>query len=158
MKKKLVIAVLALLFAAVAASAQPRAFGLRFASGLEISYQHNLGSTHQGANFFEFDAGVMGYTNYPGYRLSAIYDFTVLRFPLLGGNFNMALGPGLTLGMYDKSKFMGGLVFQYAVNYDFGSIPVSVGIDTRPCFVFTAEGATMSFKELVPMASLRWRF
>ncbi len=158
MKSKIVIAVLAVLLAGFTAAAQPRAFGLRFASGLEISYQHNLGSTHQGANYLEFDAGVMGYTNYPGYRLSAIYDFTILRFPMLGGNFNMAIGPGLTLGMYDKSKFMGGLVVQYAVGYEFGSLPLSIGVDTRPCFVFTAEGATMSFKELIPMASLRWKF
>ena len=129
-----------------------------FRSGLEISYQHNLGSTHQGANFFEFDAGVMGYTNYPGYRLSAMYDFDLLSWHFLGGDWNMFLGPGVTLGMYDKSKFMGGLVVQYGISYDFVAIPLSIGVDTRPCFIFTADGATMSFKEMIPMASLRWKF
>ena len=156
--KKIVIAALALLLVSFTVSAQPRAFGVRFGAGLEISYQHNLGSTHQGPNYFEFDAGVMGYTNYPGYRLSAMYDFTLLRFHFLWGDWNMALGPGVTLGMYDKSKFMGGLVVQYALTYDFPTLPISLGIDTRPCFIFTDQGAVMSFKETIPMASLRWKF
>ena len=156
--KKFLVAALALLFVSFTLSAQPRAFGVRFGAGLEISYQHSLGSTHQGDNFFEFDAGVMGYTNYPGYRLSAMYDFTLLSFHFIGGDWNMYLGPGLTLGMYDKSKFMGGLVVQYGLAYDFVSIPLSIGIDTRPCFIFTDQGATMSFKETIPMASLRWKF
>ena len=155
--KKIIIAFV-LLLASVALGAQPRSFGVRFGAGLEISYQHNLGSTNQGANFFEFDAGVMGYTNYPGYRLSAIYDFTLLKFHFLLGDWNMSLGPGVTMGMYDKSKFMGGVVVQYALTYDFPTLPISLGIDTRPCFIFTDQGAVMSFKELVPMASLRWRF
>ena len=156
--KKIVLAALALLLVSYTLSAQPRSFGVRFGAGLEISYQHNLGSTHQGANFFEFDAGVMGYTNYPGYRLSAMYDFSLLSWHFLGGDWNMFLGPGVTLGMYDKSKFMGGLVVQYGISYDFVSIPLSIGVDTRPCFIFTADSATMSFKEMVPMASLRWKF
>ena len=157
MKKKIVI-VIVLLLAGLALNAQPRSFGLRFGAGLEISYQHNMGSSHQGANFFEFDAGVMGYTNYPGYRLSAMYNFTLLSFYFLGGDWNMYLGPGLTFGMYDKSKFMGGLVAQYGLSYDFPTIPLSIGVDTRPCFVFTEKGATMPFKELIPMASLHWKF
>ncbi len=156
--KKIVLAALALLLVSFTLSAQPRAFGVRFGAGLEISYQHNLGSTHQGPNFFEFDAGVMGYTDYPGYRLSAMYDFNILSFHFLGGDWNMALGPGVTLGMYEKSKFMGGLVLQYGLSYDFPTIPLSIGIDTRPCFIFTNKGAVMSFKETIPMASLRWKF
>lgn len=156
--KKIVIAVLALVLAAFVAGAQPRSFGLRFGGGLEISYQHNLGRTVQGPNYLEFDAGVIGYTNYPGYRISAIYDFCLLSFNFIGGEWNMTLGPGIALGMYDRSKFMGGLVVQYGLSYDFASIPLSIGIDTRPCFIFSADGATMSFKEMIPMASLRWKF
>ncbi|MBR6457230.1 MAG: hypothetical protein IKS71_01400 [Bacteroidales bacterium] len=155
--KKIVIAFV-LFLSSLALSAQPRSFGVRFGAGLEISYQHNLGSTQQGANFFEFDAGVIGYTDYPGYRLSAMYDFTLMKFHFLGGDWNMALGPGVTLGMYDKSKFVGGLVVQYALSYDFPTLPISVGIDTRPCFIFSSKEAVMSFKEMIPMASLRWRF
>lgn len=156
--KKIILAAVVLLCAGLVATAQPRSFGLRFGGGLEISYQHNLGRSSQGPNFMEFDAGVMGYTNHPGYRISAIYDFTLLNFVFLGGDWNMYLGPGLTIGMYDRSKFMGGLVVQYGLSYDFAAIPLSIGIDTRPCFIFSADGATMAFKEMVPMASLRWKF
>ena len=156
--KKFILAAVVLLFAGFVASAQPRAFGLRFGAGLEISYQHNLGASNQGPNFLEFDAGVMGYTDRPGYRISAIYDFDLLSFYFIGGEWNMYLGPGIALGMYDKSKFMGGLVVQYGISYDFATIHLSIGIDTRPCFLFSADGATMSFKELIPMASLRWKF
>lgn len=157
MKKIAIIAVM-LLLAAFVSGAQPRSFGLRFGAGLEISYQHNLGSSLQGPNFFEFDAGVMGYTNYPGYRLSAIYDFTLLSRYFLGGDWSLFIGPGLTLGMYDKSKFMGGLLMQLGISYDLEAIPLSIGIDTRPCFIMTNDSATLSFKELIPMASLRWKF
>ena len=53
MKKIILIAALALGFA-VAATAQPRALGVRLGNGGEISYQHTLG----GANFLEVDGGL----------------------------------------------------------------------------------------------------
>lgn len=155
--KKFILAAAVLLLMGISLGAQPRSFGLRFGAGLEISYQHNLGNTAQGPNFLEFDAGVMGYTNYPGYRITAAYDFTILHFGLLGGDFNMFIGPGVTVGMYDKSKFMGGLVAQFGVSYDF-SFPLSIGIDTRPCFILSGDGASVAFKEMIPMVSLRWKF
>ena len=49
MKKIILVAALVLGFA-VAASAQPRAIGVRVGNGGEISYQHQLGS-----NFLEGD-------------------------------------------------------------------------------------------------------
>ena len=52
MKKIILVAALVLGFA-VAASAQPRAIGVRIGNGGEISYQHQLGR-----NFLEVDGGL----------------------------------------------------------------------------------------------------
>ena len=52
MKKVILVAALVLGFA-VAASAQPRAIGVRIGNGGEISYQHQLGR-----NFLEVDGGL----------------------------------------------------------------------------------------------------
>ena len=53
MKKIILIAAMICGFA-VAASAQPKALGLRFGYGAELSYQHNVA----GANFIEADLGL----------------------------------------------------------------------------------------------------
>ena len=59
MKKIILVAALVLGFA-VAASAQPRAIGVRIGNGGEISYQHQLGQ-----NFLEVDGGLgLGEANY----------------------------------------------------------------------------------------------
>ena len=52
MKKIILVAAMMLGFA-VAASAQPRAVGIRIGNGGEVSYQHQLGR-----NFVEVDAGL----------------------------------------------------------------------------------------------------
>ena len=78
MKKLLSVLVLSLALG-TAAFAQPKSFGLRVGPGLEISYQHTV--NHK--QFVEVDAGVLGISEYPGFRLSAAYDLTILYFRLL---------------------------------------------------------------------------
>jgi hypothetical protein len=51
--KKIILAAALVLGFAVAASAQPRAIGVRIGNGGEISYQHSMGS-----NFLEVDGGL----------------------------------------------------------------------------------------------------
>ena len=152
--KKIIAAVAALMLPVLAFAAQPKSFGLRMGPGLEISYQHQMNASQ----FLEFDAGVIGFSDYPGFRLSAAYDFDVLSFELLRGEFNMFIGPGLSAGMYDKSLFAAGLMVQYGVSYAFPGVPVSIAIDTCPTLWFSADGAILKAKSLTPMFSLRWDF
>ena len=42
--KKFILVLAATVLAAVAVSAQPRAIGARFGYGIEVSYQHSLGT------------------------------------------------------------------------------------------------------------------
>ena len=153
MKKLLSVLVLSLALG-TAAFAQPKSFGLRVGPGLEISYQHTV--NHK--QFVEVDAGVLGISEYPGFRISAAYDFNILNFRLLRGQFNMFLGPGLSVGMYDKSLFTAGIMVQYGVSYDFPNAPLSLAVDTCPSLWLNSEGVTMRFKSLIPMLSLRWKF
>ena len=91
MKKIILVAAMVLGFA-VAASAQPRAIGVRLGNGGEVSYQHSLGT-----NFLEVDGGLgLGEANY--FNISAAgmvgleYSFW---FPLqLSLDFRQHIGIG----------------------------------------------------------------
>ena len=153
MKKLLTVAALLLALGGTAL-AQPKSFGLRVGPGLEISYQHSVTRNQ----FVEVDAGVLGVSEYPGFRISAAYDFNILNFRLLRGQFNMFLGPGLSVGMYDKSLFTAGIMVQYGVSYDFPNAPLSLAVDTCPSLWINSEGVSMRFKSMMPMFSVRWKF
>ena len=73
--KKVLVAALSLLIFGVAASAQPRALGVRATYGAEVSYQHSFG-----VNFVEADLGLFG----TGFYLTGVYDFVFAS----EGNFN----------------------------------------------------------------------
>ena len=75
--KKIILAAALVLGFAVAASAQPRALGVRIGNGGEISYQHSMGS-----NFLEVDGGlglglVDGVFNVGA---TGIYNFMISEF------------------------------------------------------------------------------
>lgn len=127
--KKTIIIVAAIFCFAFAASAQPRAIGLRGGYGAELSYQHSLGE-----NFVEADLG----WSYHGAWLTGIYDFLI---PLQDG-FNLYAGPGAQLGVYHYVKndemhsgFDLGLAGQVGVEYNF-NIPLQLSLDWRPSFTF----------------------
>ena len=86
--KKTLILLAALLGFAVAATAQPRALGVRAGYGGELSYQHSLGN-----NFAEFDLGWFA----KGFDVAAIYDFIVAGT----GEVNVYAGPGAQVGFYN---------------------------------------------------------
>lgn len=152
--KRILAIVFALILTGFAAAAQPKTFGVRLGSGLEISYQHSFSQKR----FLEVDAGVIGFSAYPGMRLTASYDFVFMRKNYFFGSLSTYAGPGLTTGMYGKSRFTAGFTAQLGASFDFESIPLSVAIDTRPALVFGQEGLIVEFKSFVPMASLRWKF
>lgn len=126
MKKIILIAALVLGFAA-AASAQPKAIGLRIGYGAELSYQHNVG-----ANFIEADLGLESFKNL---GVAATYNFSIAEF---GDGFKFYAGPGIGLGFAES--LMVGVAGQAGVEYNFASAPVNISVDVRPYFDFMGVG------------------
>ena len=126
MKKIILVAALILGFAA-AASAQPKAIGLRIGGGAELSYQHNVG-----ANFIEADLGLESFKNL---GVAATYNFNIAEF---GDGFKFYAGPGIGLGFAES--LMVGVAGQAGVEYNFASAPVNISVDVRPYFDFMGVG------------------
>lgn len=126
MKKIILIAALVLGFAA-AASAQPKAIGLRIGGGAELSYQHNVG-----ANFIEADLGLESFKNL---GVAATYNFSIAEF---GDGFKFYAGPGIGLGFAES--LMVGVAGQAGIEYNFASAPVNISVDVRPYFDFMGVG------------------
>ena len=126
MKKIILIAALVLGFAA-AASAQPKAIGLRIGYGAELSYQHNVG-----ANFIEADLGLESFKNL---GVAATYNFSIAEF---GDGFMFYAGPGIGLGFAES--LMVGVAGQAGIEYNFASAPVNISVDVRPYFDFMGVG------------------
>lgn len=126
MKKIILIAALVLGFAA-AASAQPKAIGLRIGYGAELSYQHNVG-----ANFIEADLGLESFKNL---GVAATYNFSIAEF---GDGFKFYAGPGIGLGFAES--LMVGVAGQAGIEYNFASAPVNISVDVRPYFDFMGVG------------------
>ena len=106
---------------AVAASAQPKAIGLRVGYGAELSYQHNVGE-----NFIEADLGLASFKNL---GIAATYNFNIAQF---GEGFNFYAGPGIGLGMGETLSV--GIAGQAGIEYNFSEAPVQVSLDVRPYF------------------------
>ncbi len=121
MKKILIVAALMLGFA-VAAVAQPRAIGLRGGYGVELSYQHNLGS-----HFLEADLGL---NTFNALNVAATYNFSIAQF---GDGFNFYAGPGAAvgLGFGQNAHFNVGLAAQVGLEYIF-NFPLQLSLDLRP--------------------------
>ena len=92
MKKIILVAAMVLGFA-VAASAQPKALGLRFGYGAELSYQHNMG----GANFLEADLGL---GEFKFFNAAVAYNFMIAQPSWTSrGTWGFYAGPGAGLGL-----------------------------------------------------------
>ncbi len=126
MKKIIMIAALVLGFA-VAASAQPRALGVRIGNGGEISYQHSLGN-----NFLEVDGGLgLGLDENHTLTVGAtgIYNFMIAEF---GNGFGFYAGPGagVGLGLGENSFFNLSAAGMVGIEYSF-SFPLQISLDFR---------------------------
>lgn len=126
MKKIILIAALVLGFA-VAASAQPKALGLRIGYGAELSYQHNVGS-----NFIEADLGL---ASFKSLQVAATYNFNIAEF---GQGFKFYAGPGIGLGFAEQLSV--GIAGQAGIEYNFASAPIQLSLDVRPYFDFVGVG------------------
>ena len=124
MKKIILIAAMVLGFA-VAASAQPRAIGVRIGNGGEISYQHSLGN-----NFLEVDGGLgVGFDGVFNVGATGIYNFMISEF---GDGFGFYAGPGASvgLGLGDANYFTLGVAGMIGIEYTF-DFPLQLSLDFR---------------------------
>jgi hypothetical protein len=125
MKKIILVAAMVLGFA-VAASAQPRAIGVRLGNGGEVSYQHQLG-----ANFLEVDGGlglglVDGVFNVGA---TGIYNFMISEFGN-GFGFYAGHGAGVGLALGDVNYLALSAAGMVGIEYNF-NFPLQISLDFR---------------------------
>ena len=135
--KKVIMILAAALCMSLAASAQPKAIGIRGLFNLaQISYEHTLG----GANFLEADLGGTNYGGHFGFDVTGTYNFMLVQPAWTAGTWGVYAGPGVTLGQYSftendatKTEFYFGIVGQVGLEYTF-NIPLQLAADLRPVF------------------------
>ena len=146
MKKIILVAALVLGFT-VAASSQPRAVGIRFAYGAELSYQHNMG-----ADFIEADLGL---GNFQYLNIAATYNFMIAQPNWTDrGDWGFYAGPGVALGA-GKDIFNVGVAGQVGLEYSFW-FPLQLSIDIRPQLGLV--GNTFGIWGWYPQLGVRYKF
>ena len=156
MKKIILVAALVLGFT-VAASAQPRAVGVRIGNGGEVSYQHQLG-----ANFLEVDGGLgLGFDGVFNVGATGIYNFMIAQPNWTDrGEWGFYAGPGAAvgLGLGENSHLNVAVAGQVGLEYTFW-FPLQLSIDLRPQFgLGFADKATMYFGGWCPALGVRYKF
>lgn len=127
--KRILITLAVMLGFAVAASAQPRAIGVRIGNGGEISYQHTLGN-----NFLEVDGGLgLGLDKVFNLGATGIYNFMIAQPQWTDrGEWGFYAGPGASvgLGVGEDNYFTLGAAGMVGLEYTFW-FPLQLSIDFR---------------------------
>ena len=153
MKKIILIAAL-VLGAAVAATAQPKAVGLRLGWSVEASYQHNI----NGADFIEANLGTFGYA---GLDISSTYNFMIAQPAWTDrGEWGFYAGPGLALGFFHGTSIA--VQGQVGLEYTFW-FPLQLAIDLKPQIGVVMWNGGAGFWRpglygFAPTLSVRYRF
>lgn len=123
--KKIILTAALILGFAVAASAQPRAIGVRIGDGAEVSYQHYLGN-----NFLELDGG-LDYAFDETFSVGAtgIYNFMISEFEN-GWNFYAGPGAGVGLCIGETNYFALSAAGMVGVEYNF-KFPLQISFDFK---------------------------
>ena len=124
--KRIILAAALVLGFAVAATAQPRAIGVRIGNGGEISYQHYM----DGANFLEVDGGLgLGFDGVFNVGATGIYNFMISEF---GNGFGFYAGPGagVGLGLGDVNYLHVSAAGMVGLEYSFW-FPLQLSLDFR---------------------------
>ena len=122
MKKIILVAALVLGFA-VAASAQPKAVGIRFGYGVEASYQHNVGA----ANFVEANLGL---DSFKALNVAATYNWMIAQPSWTDrGEWGFYAGVGAAVGLDETLRV--GAAGQVGLEYEFW-FPLQLSVDIRP--------------------------
>ena len=157
--KKIILAAALVLGFAVAASAQPRAIGVRVGNGGEVSYQHSLGN-----NFLEVDGGLgLGFDGVFNVGATGIYNFMIAQPQWTEkGQWGFYAGPAVKLGYV----WIGGYVAvgaQVGLEYEF-EFPLQLSIDIRPVVGLSVEGQSIGIYGAdailgsIPCLSVRYCF
>ena len=127
--KKINLAAAMVLGFAIAATAQPRAIGVRIGNGAEISYQHSFN-----ANFLEVDGGVgLGFDKTFNLGATGIYNFMIAQPAWTDrGEWGFYAGPGagLALGVGEADYFALSVAGMVGLEYTFW-FPLQISLDLR---------------------------
>ena len=142
MKKSFVLAAIMVVMGATVAFAQPRAIGGRIGYGLEVSYEHSVGS-----NMVSLEVGVPAFN---GLEAAATYDWIDpfgATFPWNErGEWHWYMGVGAAVAT--NFKFNGifvGAAGRFGFEYDFW-FPLQLSLDFRPTLGLSAvKGADPAF-------------
>ena len=135
--KRTILILAAVLGFAVAASAQPKALGVRIGWGVDITYQNYLNS----ADFLEFDLGLDDGYNSSNFHVDGVYNFMIAQPDWTRGKWGFYGGPGVSLAVWDNDDkdnvVYAGIVgnLEYTFN-----IPLQLFIDVRPRLMFGDGG------------------
>ena len=146
MKKIIIIAAMLLGFA-VAASAQPRAIGLRGGIGVaNISYQHSMGF-----DFVEAGVGLWG----SGFSVEGIYNVMLAQPSWTNkGEWGVYAGGGARVGV--GNVFSLGVGGQVGLEYTFW-FPLQLSLDIRPMINVT-NLKTNPVDGFYPTLGIRYKF
>ena len=150
MKKIILVAAMVLGFA-VAASAQPRALGLRGGWGAELSYQHGFGS-----DFLQADLGLNTFNSVHG---SVIYNFMIAQPAWTSrGEWGFYAGPGAGVGLAlgDVNYFALSAAGMVGLEYTF-DFPLQISLDFRQHIGLGFGGHGVWYPSSVGL-SFRYRF
>ena len=154
MKKIILIAAMVLGFA-VAATAHPRALGVRIGNGGEISYQHTLGN-----NFLEVDGGLgLGFDGVFNVGATGIYNFMIAQPSWTSrGTWGFYAGPGAGVGLPlgDVNYFALSAAGMVGLEYTF-DFPLQLSLDFRQHIGLGFGGNGIWYPSSVGL-SIRYRF
>lgn len=135
MKKTILVLAAVLCFAALA-SAQPKALGVRFGWGVDVSYENYVG----GSDFLEFELGLDGYDS--AFHVDGVYNFMIAQPDWTSnGSWGFYGGPGLgvTVANGDNNTVYAGVLGNLGLEYTF-NIPLQISLDVRPRLYFGDGG------------------
>lgn len=146
MKKIILLAAMVLGFT-FAAVAQPRAIGLRFGYGAELTYQHNV----KDANFVEANVGL---NDFKTINLAATYNWMIAQPQWTDrGEWGFYAGAGAAVGFSEKLHL--GVAGQVGLEYTFW-FPLQLSLDIRPQLGLV--NSAFGIWGWYPHLSVRYRF
>lgn len=157
--KKIILLAVAVLGFTVAASAQPRAIGLRLGNGGEVSYQHSVGK-----DFIQLDGGlgINLYNKGEGLGLfagaTAVYNFMIAQPQWTDrGEWGFYAGPGAGVGLgINPAQFNLSAAGMVGLEYTFW-FPLQLSIDFRQHIGFQFGGTGLYYPSSIALG-VRYRF
>ena len=128
--KQFIIAAVLMLSVSFAAMAQPRAIGVNLGYGIDLSYQHTLGTS----NMLDLSVNIPGFS---GIGATCTYDWVNpfgTQIPWEEkGEWNWEMGVGAGAGfIWGANGWYAGVAGHVGVSYDFW-FPMQLSLDWRPC-------------------------